>query len=250
MSDETPSITALSAAENCAINLACYTERLASFWRRPGRRRSESGEIPLEDTGGEIGRLFREWIDLHYPCQLQLRTVHAGLVEVAGTWHASAFDGVLLLALRLLARWRGEADTLSLNAIPDIPDGQLTALVKQEFARLRASLAGPAVAVSRLRIEGAEIHLDGKKVVLGMTPDRCEDAACYLRHLLDARGDYISDSDVTAAEEKRVGGRPGVRWDRLRKALPSELRDLIETKRNVGSRLRPAVWRNQSIPSP
>jgi hypothetical protein len=89
----------------------------------------------------------------------------------------------------------------------------------------------------RLRIDGDAVLLDGEPVLLGMTPETREHALTYLRHLIGADGNWISDGDVNRAEQNRRRGLPGIRWDRVRKKLPDSVRALIRTERSKGSRL-------------
>jgi hypothetical protein len=95
----------------------------------------------------------------------------------------------------------------------------------------------------RLQLVGGRVLLDGNEVPLGLTAERRADALCYLGHLIRA-GDWISGSEVDAAETKRGGeSLAGTRWDRLRDVLPEDIQDLIETNRKKGTRLRPEAWR-------
>lgn len=96
---------------------------------------------------------------------------------------------------------------------------------------------------SRLRVEGKTVLLDGQPVALDMTSERREEALCYLQHLLEAAGDWRSDSEVDKAEGQTPGGQVGIRWDHVRKKLPPCLGGLIETNRRKGTRLKPEVFR-------
>jgi hypothetical protein len=116
------------------------------------------------------------------------------------------------------------------------PSAEIVASLRWE-ARAAAGapeLSGPR---RRLHIDAGQILLDGRPVPLNMTSDRCADALVYLGYLIEAGGNYVSDGDVNRAETDRKGGRPGVRWDKLRKKLPQRVRALIETHPRKGSRL-------------
>jgi hypothetical protein len=100
-----------------------------------------------------------------------------------------------------------------------------------------------APAVARLRIEGSTVALDGQPVPLGLTEESRGAAACLLRHLLAAAGDWRSSTELNDME--RAGpcmDHIEVRWDRVRKRLPPGLRSLIESDRRKGYRLSPAAW--------
>jgi hypothetical protein len=93
----------------------------------------------------------------------------------------------------------------------------------------------------RLRIDGERLLLDGEPVPLDMTPEAREKALTYLRYLIGAAGNYISDGDIDRAEHGRPGGLLGTRWDRVRARLPASVRALINTHKRMGSRLD--AWR-------
>jgi hypothetical protein len=94
----------------------------------------------------------------------------------------------------------------------------------------------------RLQQVSGRVLLDDKEISLGLTAERRADALCYLGHLIRVGGDWISDSEVNAAETILGSGRAGVRWDRIRDGLPEDVRNLIETHKRKGSRLRPEAW--------
>ena len=48
--------------------------------------------------------------------------------------------------------------------------------------------------------------LDGEEVQFGTTPDNRARMLCYLRHLLEANGDWRSDPWIKKAEKGRSGG--------------------------------------------
>ncbi len=95
----------------------------------------------------------------------------------------------------------------------------------------------------RLRVEGQTVLLDGRPVPLDMTSERREEALCYLRHLLEAAGDWRSDSEVNKTEERKPKGLVGIRWDHVRQQLPDCIADLIETHRRKGTRLKEEALR-------
>jgi len=69
-------------------------------------------------------------------------------------------------------------------------------------------------------------------------------ALCYIDHLIRMGRDWISGPEIDHKERPLLNeGLSGQRWERVRADLPERLRDLIETKRAVGHRLRLSAWR-------
>lgn len=96
----------------------------------------------------------------------------------------------------------------------------------------------------RLRVEGNQIFLDGSPVQADLTPEKLAQALCFLRHLLEAAGNWLSSGDIDQAESKKeYKGMSGTRWDRVRKALPPCIYKLTGSDRRKGYRLLPAAWR-------
>ena len=100
----------------------------------------------------------------------------------------------------------------------------------------------PATA-ARLVIDGSNVLLEGRPVTLDLTEESRGAAVCYLTHLIVARGEWRSSSELDAME---AGGpckaHVGVRWDRIRGKLPACLLGLTETNRRKGNRLLPTAW--------
>jgi hypothetical protein len=98
-----------------------------------------------------------------------------------------------------------------------------------------ARLAQPTN-TTRLITDEDTVRLDGEIVLLDMTPERRKEAIFYLKTLLDAKGQRLSDSDVRRkAEEADLGEFMGIRWDQVRKQLPEKLLALIDTHPRKGS---------------
>jgi hypothetical protein len=96
---------------------------------------------------------------------------------------------------------------------------------------------------ARLQIDGSTVLLDGSPVPLGMTEESRSAAVCYLTHLLAAHGDWRSGTELDEMEKRGpCKDHIDVRWDRIRKRLPTCLFDLTETDRRKGHRLSPAAW--------
>jgi hypothetical protein len=83
--------------------------------------------------------------------------------------------------------------------LAQIADGLLVALAA---GRERPRQPGGV----RLRIERDKVILDGEEVQFGTTPDNRARMLCYLRHLLEANGDWRSDPWIKKAEKGRSGG--------------------------------------------
>ena len=91
---------------------------------------------------------------------------------------------------------------------------------------------------SPLVIDGNRILVNGTPIAIDMTPNRAADVRTFLAALIVARGNWISSSEINEVEEKKMHGRPGVRWDRILKALPAEITTYIESNRRKGYRIR------------
>jgi hypothetical protein len=89
---------------------------------------------------------------------------------------------------------------------------------------------GPAL---RLQVRGEAVILDGKRVDLNLTIEAQEEALRFLQALIEANGNWVSGPDIES----------GIRWDRVRKKLPSSILSLTETDRRKGNRLRQTAWR-------
>jgi hypothetical protein len=122
----------------------------------------------------------------------------------------------------------------------------LQAKIEIEFSRAAVYLhsvrqfmsATPArpIKAPRLVIDKDTVQLDGKTVLLDMTPERRKEAIFYLNTLLNAKGHRLSDSDVRSiAREAELVDFMAVRWDQVRKQLPDKLLALIDTHSRKGS---------------
>jgi hypothetical protein len=110
-----------------------------------------------------------------------------------------------------------------------------------ELAREMSRSPGPAAeAKNRLQIEDGKVLLDGKQVPLGLTTEASDAALCFLHHLIEAHGDWISGPEITKAEAMKPGqGLAGQRWDRVKNKLPVPIRTLICSDRRKGYRIAP-----------
>jgi hypothetical protein len=107
-------------------------------------------------------------------------------------------------------------------------------------ANKRSEVPSPRIRCDRLT---QTVTLDGSPVSLDMTAASRDAAICYLSHLLTARGDWRSASELDAMERKGpCKNHVEVRWDRVRKKLPPCLLALTETHHSKGHRLVAAVW--------
>jgi hypothetical protein len=123
---------------------------------------------------------------------------------------------------------------------------QPLASLREIVARLQpATSSRPPASQCRLEVAGEDVLLDGERVRLEVTADRREVVLCYLRHLLDADGDWISGPEIDRAEDVRgAGSLAGRRWDRVYGGLPECLREIIELRPGAGYRLAPGAWNN------
>lgn len=96
----------------------------------------------------------------------------------------------------------------------------------------------------RLRISEGKIFLDNQKVSFDCKPESIEAALIYLRHLIDAGGEWMSDGEIARREALHI------RWDRVRNNLPECLKELIETHRSKGSRLICSAWHTDGTVAP
>jgi hypothetical protein len=104
-----------------------------------------------------------------------------------------------------------------------------------------------AFSVPELSVEQAseqirlQVSPDQELAILDGQPYKLQnqDAAYYLQALLDAQGDWLGPSDLV--EKCPIPG--GIRPDRIKKNLPSAIRDLVETKPAKGSRIALAKLR-------
>lgn len=86
-----------------------------------------------------------------------------------------------------------------------------------------------------LTIDGKKVLVHGKPIALRMTEDRAEDALTFLTAVINKNGNWISSSEINKQEEKKPNkGRSGVRWDRIYKALPADIRIHIDKKPGKG----------------
>jgi len=90
--------------------------------------------------------------------------------------------------------------------------------------------------VAKLQVVANELLFDGQKVPLDLTPEGKADALAFLRQVVGQKGNWISGPDIGKAENKE-----GVRFDRVYKKLPDPIRELIESDRRKGYRLRPST---------
>jgi hypothetical protein len=143
----------------------------------------------------------------------------------------------------LLSEWGYSAElipNLDLNQVIEC----LEALTIRRAA-LPVKTVHPRRRQCRLSIKGVAVHLDGNPLCLGDTSDARAAAVCFLTHLLRAKGNWLSGSEVDEAEEQRGGASlAGTRWDRVRRRLPESVRELIESSPMKGFRLAPVCWRN------
>jgi hypothetical protein len=107
----------------------------------------------------------------------------------------------------------------------------------------RTAEGRPEPVKERLEIQGSTVKLDGQTVPLNLTSRSRAAVICLLTHLLAARGDWRSQSELYQME----GAVPcrdhvGIRWYRIVALLPATLRALIETNRRKGNRLRPTIF--------
>jgi len=102
---------------------------------------------------------------------------------------------------------------------------------------LRKARARPAAPPAlRIRVAGSTVFLDDQLVPLDMTNEARDLIVEYLSRLIADPGCWVSSGDMGA-------GHRGQRWDRLFPKLPPVLRNLIETDRRKGRRLKRTAWR-------
>lgn len=107
----------------------------------------------------------------------------------------------------------------------------------------------------RLCVGEDHVYLDGQPVPLNMGTEGRKTAQCLVRHLLAAEGNWRSSTELD--DDERAAGLSGgcglhiigKLWTRIRKNLPPDLSELIETDRRKGSRLSPAVWHRRCLNS-
>jgi hypothetical protein len=122
--------------------------------------------------------------------------------------------------------WIEVAGPVSLPDVTGEPGGEA-------LGNVRAPRARRADVEPRLRVEGQSVYLDNRPVPLDMTAEKKDDVLAFLGRLLSEPGNWMSGHDIGKATQ-----REGVRFDRVRKALPPEIQSLIESDRRKGYRLR------------
>lgn len=90
----------------------------------------------------------------------------------------------------------------------------------------------PTPPIHPIRIEGHSVFVNNAPVVFDMGESMIEDAITWLSELLTKPGTWFSDSDVG-----RSRNLEGVRLDKMRKHLPEAIKDYVETRHGVGSRV-------------
>jgi hypothetical protein len=159
-----------------------------------------------------------------------------------GTWilfvgaHEAAPD--LDWLQRHFHSWRGHFDGAGLPA-PDEVIAELGLEARGAFIGWCDARPG-ADRRQQVCLDGDRVLLHAKPVALDMTPEAREKAITFLRYLLDARGSYVSGGDIDRAEADKDGGLTGTRWDKVKKSLPSQLQNFIESDRRKGYRLLPS----------
>ena len=105
--------------------------------------------------------------------------------------------------------------------------------MRREVTRAASHPPGPS---TRLAVEKGELLLDGKPVLLDFTTEKKEDALAFFRQVIGQRGGWISSTEIGRNEKKE-----GVRFDRVyrHEKLPAQVKELIESDRRKGYRLRP-----------
>lgn len=90
-----------------------------------------------------------------------------------------------------------------------------------------------------LSIKRNVVFVFGKEVPLDMTKNRADDSLTFLKYLIASPGEWISSSVINKSEKSK-GRVSDVRWDRIRKGLPTKIRHHIESARSKGYRIRMA----------
>jgi hypothetical protein len=115
-------------------------------------------------------------------------------------------------------------------------DGGASFLNKTLPVLLREHAGGrPGRPVCRVRVEGGTVFVDDQPVTLNLTDETRGPVLEYLSRMIDAMGAWVSGGDMGKAHE-------GLRWDRLFRRQPAALRNLIQTKKFCGRRLRRTAW--------
>lgn len=131
----------------------------------------------------------------------------------------------------------------SLYAVLTRGPGWLHALPHHAAAELDRALAAGGRGARprcRLRISGGQLLLDGRPVRMDVSAPTRDKVVTFLAHLLRQPGQFVSGGDVNRAEAQEAAGYTDERWDRVAKAVPAEVRALIESSTR-GYRLIEAI---------
>jgi hypothetical protein len=130
----------------------------------------------------------------------------------------------------------GGIDLEFLRAKIDIEVSRAAAFLHSLRPSIPVVVPTPSSSSPQLVIDEETVMLDGEIVLLDMTPERRKEVIFYLKTLLNAKGQRLSDSDVNRkAEEANLGEFMNIRWDQVRKLLPDKLSAMIDTHSRKGS---------------
>jgi hypothetical protein len=82
------------------------------------------------------------------------------------------------------------------------------------------------------KTEGQCVTVDHVWVPLNLTPEKTEDALAFLNALLEAKGNWLSSTDIGKETKKE-----GTRFDLVFKVLPQAIKSCIESNRRKGYRI-------------
>jgi hypothetical protein len=114
---------------------------------------------------------------------------------------------------------------------------EIRVLIEQEVIEAKAPATDPTTTITQqtpIAIDGVRLLLHGKPIDLDLTPQRTEDALDFIREVIRNPESWVSGPEIGKAVNKE-----GVRFDRVFKSLPGDIKTLIEATRRKGYRLRP-----------
>lgn len=196
----------------------CTDDRLGGLWFLPDSRRSLSDEPRVLTLGG------RAWVwSDSVTVQSRICAVAAEIGDLLPDIEDSA-KSRLLLPYNRIDYWpwfRIEAGLTRLLAVAGAVKKNLTFVAAWDSKHVKHMLA--------VDVENQQAILDGSPLRL-----KNRQAAIFVKALVDANGKPVTPKSICCSYRGFAGARP----ERIKRDLPSGIRDLIEAEPGIGSWLR------------